>query len=78
MTIIEDTLDPRSDRYRANRAAMEAVVDDLRRTVERIGQGGSERARQRHLERGKLLPRERVRLLLDDGSPFLELSQLAA
>ncbi len=78
MTIIDDTLDTRSNQYRANKAAMEVVVADLRRTVERIGQGGSERARQKHLERGKLLPRERVRLLLDDGAPFLELSQLAA
>jgi len=78
MTIIKSTINPRSDEFRANQAAMEQVVEDLRQIVGRISLGGSERAREKHLGRGKLLPRERVRLLLDDGSPFLELSQLAA
>jgi 3-methylcrotonyl-CoA carboxylase beta subunit len=78
MTIIKSTIDPRSDEFRANHSAMTQVVAELRQTIDRITLGGSERARQKHLERGKLLPRERVRLLLDEGSPFLELSQLAA
>jgi 3-methylcrotonyl-CoA carboxylase beta subunit len=57
---------------------MERLVADLRAKVQAIGQGGGEAARQKHTARGKLLPRERVRQLLDVGSPFLELSQLAA
>src|SRR5690242_16386479 len=57
---------------------MQAAVDDLRARVMQIRQGGGEGPRQRHLARGKLLPRDRVRVLLDPGSPFLELSQLAA
>ena len=57
---------------------MRAQVDELRRRVERIKQGGGERSRARHISRGKLLPRDRIRGLLDPGAPFLELSQLAA
>lgn len=62
------------DRSQHNRA----LADDLREHLNQIGQGGSERARQKHLDRGKLLPRERVRTLLDPGSAFLEISPLAA
>lgn len=57
---------------------MAALVGDLAQTVETIAAGGGERARDKHLARGKLLPRDRVRTLLDPGSPFLEFSQLAA
>ena len=57
---------------------MRTLVEDLRGTVARIKEGGGEKARKRHTDRGKLLPRERVRRLLDPGAPFLELSQLAA
>jgi 3-methylcrotonyl-CoA carboxylase beta subunit len=57
---------------------MEALVKDLREKVSKIAEGGPERARKKHLDRGKLLPRERVERLLDPGTPFLELSQLAA
>jgi 3-methylcrotonyl-CoA carboxylase beta subunit len=57
---------------------MRALVADLRAKVEVIRQGGGEGARQRHVARGKMLPRERIRTLLDPGAPFLELSQLAA
>ena len=78
MAIIESALNRRGEEYAQNLAAMERVTDDLRDQVARISLGGGERARERHLARGKLLPRERVRLLLDDGSPFLELSQFAA
>jgi 3-methylcrotonyl-CoA carboxylase beta subunit len=78
MTVLATSLDPRSDAFRANDAAMRGLVADLHEKLAAIAEGGGERARQRHLARGKLLPRERVRLLLDPGSPFLELSALAA
>jgi len=71
-------INPDSAEFRANREAMEALVADLREKVAKIAIGGSERARQKHLDRGKLLPRERVERLLDPGTPFLELSQMAA
>ena len=62
-----------------NAAAHAELAADLRRrSSQRVALGGGERARQRHVERGKLLPRERVDALLDPGSPFLELSPLAA
>jgi 3-methylcrotonyl-CoA carboxylase beta subunit len=78
MSVIASAIDPRSPAFQANAAAMRALIEDLHVVVQRIKQGGDERARERHLARGKLLPRERVRRLLDPGSPFLELSQLAA
>ncbi|MDQ2693958.1 MAG: methylcrotonoyl-CoA carboxylase, partial [Pseudomonadota bacterium] len=78
MSVLESRLDPRSDGFRRNAEAMAALVAGLRETVERIRQGGGAAARQRHTERGKLLPRDRIRVLLDPGAPFLELSQLAA
>jgi len=71
-------INPDSAEFRANREAMEALVKDLREKVSKIAEGGPERARKKHLDRGKLLPRERVERLLDPGTPFLELSQLAA
>ena len=57
---------------------MQSLVDDLETLVEKIKQGGGERYQARHQARGKLLPRDRIDLLLDPGSPFLEFSQLAA
>jgi len=78
MTGIRSTLNPRSPEFAASREAMGALVADLRARIEAIGQGGGAAAREKHIARGKLLPRERVRGLLDVGSPFLELSQLAA
>ena len=78
MTVIETTLDVADAGFRANTKRMRALVDDLRTTTAKIELGGSEKARERHLGRGKLLPRERVQRLLDVGTPFLELSQLAA
>jgi 3-methylcrotonyl-CoA carboxylase beta subunit len=62
----------------SNREANEALVADLRAQLARVAQGGGEKARNRHTDRGKLLPRERVDRLLDPGAPFLELSALAA
>ena len=78
MTILETAVDTRSPEFKANAEAMAALVADLRAKVADVEQGGGEAARERHLGRGKLLPRERVRTLVDVGSPFLELSQLAA
>lgn len=78
MNIIANTVNHKAAPYQNNRSAMQALVDDLRAKVASIELGGGETARQRHLARGKLLPRERVNALLDPGSPFLELSQLAA
>jgi len=76
--ILESQLNPRSAEFQANAAAMRAVVDDLREHVERVAQGGGEAARAKHVARGKLLPRERVEMLLDPGTPFLEIAPLAA
>ncbi len=64
--------------YEANAAALRALVEDLRAKVAEISKGGGEKARERHVGRGKLLPRERIETLLDPGTPFLELSQFAA
>ncbi len=78
MTLLRSDIDPRSAEFAANANAMRALVDDLRARVAEVAQGGGETARQRHLSRNKLLPRDRVAGLIDPGSPFLELSQLAA
>src|SRR5262249_3750633 len=78
MPALETKLDPRDATFAANREAMAALVADLRAKVATIEQGGGAAARAKHVARGKLLPRERVRTLVDSGSPFLELSQLAA
>ena len=78
MGAIKSAVNPRSEEFRGNAAAMAALVQDLRDKVARAALGGDEAVRARHVARGKLLPRERVRELLDPGSPFLELSQLAA
>ncbi len=78
MPVIPTTLDRRSDAFRTNAKAMRALVGDLRDKSAAIGEGGDEASRKRHTGRGKLLARERVRLLLDPGSPFLELSAFAA
>lgn len=56
---------------------MKTLVDQLKTTVEKIVEGGTQKAKERHMSKGKLLPRERVNTLLDKNSPFLELSQLA-
>ncbi|WP_020558003.1 carboxyl transferase domain-containing protein [Thiofilum flexile] len=78
MAILSSTVNPRSEEFRLNAAHMQTQVDDLYAKVAQLSLGGGEKARQKHLERGKLLPRERIQLLLDKGSPFLELSQFAA
>ena len=78
MPVIKSQLNPRSDEFRANAARMQALVADLREKAAKIAQGGDQAARAKHEARGKLLPRERVRTLLDAGSPFLEVGQFAA
>src|SRR4051795_3950113 len=78
MPVIQSSLDRRSEAFRANDSAMRALVTDLREKSAAIALGGDEASRKRHLSRGKLLARERIRLLLDLGSPFLELSAFAA
>src|SRR5271170_5956311 len=78
MDRIESRLNTNSDEFRRNREAMDALVKRLRGEIDRIRQGGPAAARELHVKRGKLLARDRVRKLLDPGSPFLELSPLAA
>jgi len=78
MTTLESKLDPRSADFRAASERMRTLVADLKAQVDQVATGGGAEARRKHSARGKLLPRERVALLLDPGTPFLELSQLAA
>jgi 3-methylcrotonyl-CoA carboxylase beta subunit len=78
MAQIVSKIDTRSPEFAANRAAMQPLVDDLRATLQRNAAGGSAAARSKHTASGKLLARERIDILLDPGSPFLELSALAA
>jgi 3-methylcrotonyl-CoA carboxylase beta subunit len=78
MPRIRTNIDVQCDEFQANAEHMRGLVEDLRQQVERVARGGSERAREKHTERGKLLPRDRIDALLDEGSPFLELSPLAA
>jgi 3-methylcrotonyl-CoA carboxylase beta subunit len=75
---IGSAIDTASKEFRASAAAMHALVAELERQRAVAAEGGPPRARERHLARGKLLPRERVMTLLDPGTPFLELSPLAA
>jgi len=82
MTVLPSKLNPRADDFRASSEHMRALVADLKAKIDAIAIGGgdakSQEARAKHLARGKLLPRDRVQMLLDPGTPFLELSQLAA
>ncbi|TAN08312.1 MAG: methylcrotonoyl-CoA carboxylase [Rhodanobacteraceae bacterium] len=78
MPVIPTNIDSRSDSFRGNTANLRKLTDELKTELARTAEGGGEKARARHVARGKLLPRERVRALLDPGSPFLELSPLAA
>ena len=77
MTVIKTAANTRTDVFKANAESMQGLVEDLRKKVEKVRQGGGERARSKHLARGRLLPRERIRQLLDVGSPLLEFSQMA-
>ena len=77
MSVLSSRVNPASEEFRANMRANLKLVADLERRIADAARGGDERARERHLARGKLLPRDRVTRLLDPGSPFLELSPLA-
>ncbi len=77
-SVLTTQLDPGSEDFQANAAAMRDLTATLRAKTAEAALGGSKRSRERHLSRGKLLPRERVERLLDTGAPFLELSPLAA
>ena len=77
MTTIKSKVNTRSSDFAENSKYMQTQVDDLYKKLAAIKLGGGEKSRERHLSRGKLLPRDRVAALLDPGSPFLELSQFA-
>ena len=76
--VLTSAIDREGEAYRANTAHNRGLVESLRADVATAALGGSEGSRQRHVDRGKLLPRVRVERLLDPGSPFLEIGQLAA
>jgi 3-methylcrotonyl-CoA carboxylase beta subunit len=78
MPVLDTQLNARSTDFQVNAAAMRGLVDDLNAKVTQVEQGGGNAARAKHTARGKLLPRDRVQMLLDPGTPFLELSPLAA
>src|SRR5579875_3081837 len=78
MSVLQSTINTRSEEFRGNAERMRALVAELREKTAAAAQGGTEAARKKYKERGKLLVRERVDLLLDPGTPFLEISALAA
>ncbi len=78
MTAIKSNVDTASPEFQSNRTAMRALIAELQERRTQAAEGGPLRSRERHLSRGKLLPRDRVMTLVDPGSPFLELSPLAA
>ncbi|AXR73758.1 MULTISPECIES: carboxyl transferase domain-containing protein [Auritidibacter] len=78
MAEVSSPVDTRSEQFQANAAFHHGLWDELRQRLARVRRGGSEKARQRHLDRGRMLPRDRVTRVLDDGSPFLEIGALAA
>jgi 3-methylcrotonyl-CoA carboxylase beta subunit len=78
MSVFKSQVRPRSPEFQANAAAMGALVEDLQARTRQVAGGGGQAARDKHAARGKLLPRERVDRLLDPGTPFLEVGQLAA
>ena len=78
MSVIQTQLNPRSAEFQAHAAQVQAAVSDLQQQIAMAAAGGGQVARDRHTARGKLLPRERVQMLLDPGTPFLELAPLAA
>ena len=77
MAVLKTALDPRTAEFRANAKAARALVADLDKKLKAIGEAGGKDARDKHVKRGKLLARERIRRLLDPGAPFLEFSAFA-
>lgn len=78
MVALKTAIDPQSSEYENNRRRMQLLVDELHEHSERLQQGGPEKARKKHQDKGKLLPRERIAALLDPDSPFLEVGLFAA
>ncbi|MBX5091646.1 carboxyl transferase domain-containing protein [Rhizobium lentis] len=78
MTVISTAVDRASESFKTNTAKNKALVDELYERSAKTREGGSQAARERHIGKGKLLPRDRIQLLLDAGSPFLEIGTLAA
>ena len=78
MQVLDTRVDPRAEEHRANRAAMLAALAEIDALLAGAREGGSERAVRRHRDRGRLLPRERIELLVDRDTPLLELSPLTA
>ena len=76
--VLTSKIDGNSETYRTYAAHNKRLAEELRERVAASALGGNEKSRERHVSRGKLLPRERVERLLDPGSPFLEIGQLAA
>jgi 3-methylcrotonyl-CoA carboxylase beta subunit len=78
MSVIKSQINPRAEDFQANARAMRTLVDDLRSKASEVCLGGGAAAREKHTARGKLLPRDRVNHLLDPGTGFLEIGQMAA
>ena len=78
MPAIKSRIDTRSEEFKSNAAFLRGQVDDLRARAAEVAAGGDAKSRERHTARGKLLPRDRVERLIDPGTPFLEIGQLAA
>ncbi|WP_309070331.1 carboxyl transferase domain-containing protein, partial [Arthrobacter sp.] len=78
METLASRLDPNAEAFRQNHAGQRALADELRKRLAQTALGGPEHSRERHVSRGKLLPRDRIDHLLDPGSPFLEIAPLAA
>ncbi|PCC99440.1 carboxyl transferase domain-containing protein [Halopseudomonas pelagia] len=78
MSVLRTQLNPAAAEFSVNRDAMRGLVDELQTLLRKVAEGGGTTAQERHLSRGKLLPRQRIDTLLDAGSPFLEIGQLAA
>ncbi|RMU38427.1 Carboxyl transferase domain-containing protein, partial [Pseudomonas syringae pv. primulae] len=78
MAILHTRINVRSAEFALNHDALIRQVEELRSLLDKVRQGGGPKAQERHTSRGKLLPRERINRLLDSGSPFLEIGQLAA
>lgn len=78
MPVLRSTINTKSETFVVNAEHMQSQVNDLLEKIKQIELGGGEKAAERHISRGKLLPRDRINALLDDNTPFLEISQLAA
>ncbi len=78
MTVLRSHISPSSEEFKANRAAMTEAIATVEDAVRLAAAGGGEKARERHVSRGKLLPRDRLATLIDPGTPFLEVGATAA